>query len=109
MNQCTIRPLPVSPREHRFHRPRKRPFAWGGLRRAALSLKLLVMSFLRVAGVATDMTFVGQRGHVVFVVGISLRMLQRHLTSIYRKTGARSRVGLTRAAERGFAPSRDQD
>lgn len=34
--------------------------------------------------------------HVAADMGISLRVLQRHLTSLYQKTGTRSRVGLTK-------------
>lgn len=34
--------------------------------------------------------------HVAADMGISLRVLQRHLTSIYQKTGTQSRVGLTK-------------
>ena len=33
--------------------------------------------------------------HVAADMGISLRVLQRHLTSLYQKTGTQSRVGLT--------------
>lgn len=34
--------------------------------------------------------------HVAADMGISLRVLQRHLTSLYQKTGTQSRVGLTK-------------
>lgn len=34
--------------------------------------------------------------HVATDMGISLRVLQRHLTSLYQKTGTQSRVGLTK-------------
>lgn len=34
--------------------------------------------------------------HVAANMGISLRVLQRHLTSLYQKTGTQSRVGLTK-------------
>ena len=34
--------------------------------------------------------------HVAVDMGISLRVLQRHLTSLYQKTGTQSRVGLTK-------------
>ena len=34
--------------------------------------------------------------HVAADMGVSLRVLQRHLTSLYRKTGTQSRVGLTK-------------
>lgn len=34
--------------------------------------------------------------HVAADMSISLRVLQRHLTSLYQKTGTQSRVGLTK-------------
>ena len=34
--------------------------------------------------------------HVATDMGISLRVLQRHLTALYQKTGTQSRVGLTK-------------
>lgn len=49
-------------------------------------LRAVVQSEAPLKSIAADM-------------GISLRMLQRHLTSIYRKTDTQSRVGLTRAVE----------
>lgn len=42
--------------------------------------------------------------HVAADMGISLRVLQRHLTSLYQKTGTQSRVGLTKLFWEQFPP-----
>lgn len=44
--------------------------------------------------------------HVAADMGISLRVLQRHLTSLYQKTGTQSRVGLTKLFWEQLPPPR---